>query len=32
MAMAKWAQQFSDLISMEIYPAIDNEALAKVIG
>ena len=32
MAMAKWAQQFSDLVSMEIYPAIDNEALAKLFA
>jgi hypothetical protein len=32
MAMAKYFQGWSDLLSIEIYPAIDNEALAKVIG
>ena len=29
MGMAKYVQGWSDLLSIEIYPAIDNEALAK---
>ena len=29
--MAKWAQRWSDLLSVEIYPAIDHEELSKVL-
>jgi hypothetical protein len=29
---AHWAQQWTDLISFEIYPAIDDAGFAKLIG
>ena len=32
MAMAKWAHDWSDLVTMQIYPAVTNEDLAKVIS
>jgi len=31
-AIANWAQQWSDLISFEIYPAIDDSGFAKLLG
>jgi hypothetical protein len=31
-AIANWAQQWSDLISFEIYPAIDDAGFAKLLG
>ena len=31
-AVANWAQQWSDLISFEIYPAIDDAGFAKLLG
>lgn len=31
-AAANWAQQWSDLISFEIYPAIDDAGFAKLLG
>ena len=31
-ALASWAQQWSDLIRFEIYPAIDDAGLAKLLG
>jgi hypothetical protein len=31
MLMAKWAQRWSDLLSIEIYPAIDDEEVAKML-
>jgi len=30
--IAQWAQQWSDVISFEIYAAIDDAGFAKVIG
>ncbi len=30
MVMAKWAQQWSDIMTMDIYPAITNEALGQL--
>jgi hypothetical protein len=31
-AVAAWAQQWSDLISFDIYPAIDDAGFAKLLG
>ena len=31
-AIGKWAQDWSDLMSFDIYPALDDEAAARVIG
>ncbi len=31
-AIAKWAQDWSDLMTIEIYPVITNENLAKLIS
>ena len=31
-AVGKWAQDWSDLMSFEIYPALDDEATARVIS
>jgi len=30
-AIASWAQQWSDLINLDIYPAIDDAAFAKLL-
>jgi hypothetical protein len=30
-AFAKWAQRWSDLLSIEIYPALDDEGAAKLL-
>jgi hypothetical protein len=31
-AIANWAQQWNDLISFDIYPAIDDAGFAKLLG
>jgi hypothetical protein len=31
-AVAAWAQQWSDLITFDIYPALDDTAFAKLLG
>jgi hypothetical protein len=31
-AIANWAQQWNDLISFEVYPAIDDAGFAKLLG
>jgi hypothetical protein len=31
-ALGKWAQEWSDLMSMEIYPAVDDQGALKRIG
>ena len=31
-AFAKWAQKWSDLINIEIYPALDDKGAAKLLG
>lgn len=31
-AAAHWAQQWTDLIRFDIYPAIDDEGFAKLLG
>jgi hypothetical protein len=31
-AMAKWAQEWSDLMSIEIHPVMTDEALAKLFA
>jgi len=30
-AVAQWAQQWSDLISFDIYPVLDDEAFGKLL-
>ena len=30
-ALAKWTQDWSDLMSMDVYPVMDDETAAKVI-
>ena len=32
LAMARWAQQWSDLMSFDVYPALTDEDTAKVIS
>jgi hypothetical protein len=31
-ALAKWAQVWSDLLSIEIYPAVDDEEATKMLA
>ena len=31
-ALARWAQDWNDLLSFEIYPAADDQTIAKVIS
>ncbi len=31
-AFAKWAQEWSDLLSIEIYPALDDDGVAKFLA
>ena len=31
-ALGKWAQDWNDLMEFEIYPALDDETVAKVIS
>ena len=31
-AIAKWAQDWSDLMSMDIYPVLDDGAMAKLMA
>ncbi len=31
-ALAKWSQEWSDIMSMDIYPALDDENIGKVIS
>jgi hypothetical protein len=31
-AVGKWAQAWSDLMTFEVYPALDDEATARVIA
>ena len=31
-AIAKWSQQWNDLISFDVYPALDDSAFAKLLG
>ena len=31
-AFAKWAQEWSDLLPIEIYPALDDEGVAKMLA
>jgi len=31
-AIATWAEQWTDLITFDIYPAIDDSGLAKLLG
>ena len=32
MAFAKWAQEWSDLLSIETYPAMNDEGVAKLLA
>ena len=32
MAFAKWAQQWSDILSLEIYPALDDAGVSKLLA
>jgi hypothetical protein len=32
LAVANWAQQWSDLISFDVYPALDDASFAKLLG
>jgi hypothetical protein len=32
MVMARWAQKWSDVMSFDIYPALDGEGIAKLLA
>lgn len=32
LALARWAQQWSDLMSFDVYPALNDEDIAKILA